>query len=200
MSCSLQRGWARWPLKVPSNPKHSVIPLHLFGTESLIYCCCGYSSNHRMVWVDFLVPWQFPEPSLESWVLLCYMLYNRTTEENILVCLNEYCKSTVTLGALSRSNWKKSPALKTPVRPKPVENPQCKHRSSSSSLAERAEGVRRRLSPLRARIMPAVAWGMQPVNASVGVHGTSLRAGTGFLGTQLGLCLFSLPSSSVTFR
>ena len=23
--CSLQRRWARWPLKVPSNPKHSVI-------------------------------------------------------------------------------------------------------------------------------------------------------------------------------
>jgi len=23
--CSLQGGWARWPLKVPSNPKHSMI-------------------------------------------------------------------------------------------------------------------------------------------------------------------------------
>jgi len=26
--CSLQGGWARWPLKVPSNPKHSMILPH----------------------------------------------------------------------------------------------------------------------------------------------------------------------------
>lgn len=55
-------------------------------------------------------------------------------------------------------------------------------------------------TPFRLPTTRVVALAMQLVNVSGGVFGTSLKAGTGFLGTLLGLCLFSLPSSSVTFR
>lgn len=100
-----------------------------------------------LLWL-FLVPQQFPETSLEIWVLLYHMLHSRATEENNLVCLNEYSKSTVILGALNKTKV----TLKNPVRPKPVENLQWKRRLSSSSpaatpgagsRAERAESADR---------------------------------------------------------
>jgi len=37
--CLLQEGWARWPLKIPSNPKHSMI---LFTWKILGISCQGF--------------------------------------------------------------------------------------------------------------------------------------------------------------
>lgn len=35
--------------------------------------------------------------------VVSYVLYRKATEENNFVCLNEYSKSTVTLGALNKT-------------------------------------------------------------------------------------------------
>lgn len=60
--------------------------------------------------------------------------------------------------------------------------------------------MRKGETPFRVHITRAVTLAMQLVNVSVGVFGTNLTAGTGFLRTLLDLSLFSLPSSPVTFR
>lgn len=146
--------------------------------------------------------------ALEIWILLCYGLYHRAAEEDNLVCLNEYSKSTLTLEAVNEIKITKllpPPHLKNPEWPKPVENLQLKHWSFSFCLSatpgqaaelrkQSVQRVGRQEGPSRVCVTPAVTLAMQLVNCNVGIFGTK------FLRTLLCLCLFSLSSSSVTFR
>lgn len=143
------------------------------------------------------------------------MLYSRATEENNLVYLNEYPKSTVTLGALNKTQViekKKSrsekPSATKASRKSPVKTlvvfflPGCYTRCGQQrwDSREHREGVQTGETPFRVRVTQAVTLAMQLASVSVGVFGRSLRAGTGTLGALLGLCLFSLPSPSVAFK